>query len=176
MFDLFILFSLSRARSRFTCCAVLFCVRPRRSLLACRRSLRVGARCVSAAAQVLASKGHVAVCGVLARKSVAAWDELGDDAQHTSGALPDGPPPSLVQMWASGARFLGTLAAEEGDLSDKARDELLTCNAHKVVIKAMSPVRQTPTPRSFARGCALLEARFPSVPRLLDSLLARACV
>jgi hypothetical protein len=43
-------------------------------------------------------------------------------------------------MWVSGARLLGTLASEEGEISDKARDELMTCNAHKIVIKAMNPV------------------------------------
>jgi len=43
-------------------------------------------------------------------------------------------------MWVAGTRLLGTLASEEGEISDKARDELMTCNAHKIVIKAMNPV------------------------------------
>lgn len=42
--------------------------------------------------KVLASKGHLAVCGALARKSVAAWDETAEDKKHQQ-ILHNGPPP-----------------------------------------------------------------------------------
>ena len=99
---------------------------------------------------MLASKGHVAVCGALARKSMAAWDEgadltgkfadkAGDDGAAAAAAAARGPPLALVDMWVAGARLLGALAMEDSAASDSARDELMTCNAHKIVLKAMHP-------------------------------------